>query len=254
MTEMERDRRWERGEGYNRYITSELSSFRKQAWKKQIGKHFKEGMSLEVLDVGTGPGFFACILSEEGHRITGIDKSEGMLECARENAKKLQVSPTFMQMDLNRLSFEDACFDAIVMRNVTWTLEHPEEVYAVFKRVLRPGGMLLIYDANWHMQFFDPEIRSRVLAREQHHFEKYGVREVVSGEDLEYFGLLPLSNTLRPQWDVEALKRLGLCVETEEDIGRFVYEPWEKDLYAESPLFEICAVKQTEDRERKVQR
>jgi hypothetical protein len=84
----------------------------------------------------------------------------------------------------------------------------------------------------------------RVRAREQRHFEKYGKREVVASDDsLEYFRDLPLSNIIRPQGDVTTLTRLGFHVSTEEDIGRTVYEAWEKELYGESPLFEICAIK-----------
>jgi 2-polyprenyl-3-methyl-5-hydroxy-6-metoxy-1,4-benzoquinol methylase len=90
MNKSERDERWADGEGYNRYIAGELSSFRKDAWKKQICTHFSDRKGLDILDVGAGPGFFSCILSEEGHRLTGIDASEGMLACAREYAEKLK--------------------------------------------------------------------------------------------------------------------------------------------------------------------
>lgn len=69
-------------------------------------------------------------------------------------------------------------FDVIISRNVTWTMEHPEEVYTQFKRVLKPGGRLPIYDANWHMHYYDDEMMKRVCARERRHFEKYGSREV----------------------------------------------------------------------------
>ena len=105
MDKEERARRWSNGEGYDRYIRSELASFRKEAWKRQICAHFEQGSSLKILDVGTGPGFFACILSEEGHAVTGIDSSEGMLACAGANAEKLGVRPTFLHMDLNAMSF-----------------------------------------------------------------------------------------------------------------------------------------------------
>lgn len=37
---------------------------------------------------------------------------------------------------------------------------------------------------------------------------------------------------------------LRMNVEIQRDIGRFVYGDWEKELYAESPLFEICARKE----------
>ncbi len=244
MPETKRDKKWADGESYNLYITKEFASFRKEAWKQQLGRHFLKGVSLDILDAGTGPGFFACILAEEGHNVTAIDKSEGMLACAEANAKQLGVEPRFMKMDVNNLDFEDDSFDVIVSRNVTWTLEYPEEVYTQFKRVLKPGGKLLIYDANWHSHFFDEEKMERVRAQERRHFEKYGFHEVVTDNDTNYFMDLPLSNTSRPQWDRETLGSLGFAVEIEEDTGRMVYEEWEKELYGESPLFEVCAIKQ----------
>lgn len=242
---MERAKRWDSGEAYNRYITSELNSFRKEAWKEQICSHFKGAKGLHILDVGTGPGFFACILSEEGHCITAIDNSAGMLEHAAANAAVLGVCPTFMQMDVNQLEFKDDSFDVIVSRNVTWTLEKPEQVYAELKRILKPGGKLLIYDANWHLHFYDEKLMRRVREREQRHLERYGTAEIVAENDMEYYNSAPLTRIIRPKWDVNILKnRLGMKVSVQEDIGKNVYEVWEKELYAESPLFEICAEKQ----------
>ena len=48
MNKEERDRRWASGEGDNRYISSELDSFRKNAWKFQIGKHLNGREGLEI--------------------------------------------------------------------------------------------------------------------------------------------------------------------------------------------------------------
>ena len=243
MDRIERDKRWENGDGYNCYISSEFASFRKEAWKKQLLQHFDGKKNRKVLDIGTGPGFFACILSEEGQQVTAIDRSEGMLSHARNNAKHLGVNPEFLAMDVNQLEFEEESFDVIVSRNVTWTLEHPEKVYTEWKRLLKPGGKILIYDANWQLQFFDPELRKRVLAREKAYKEKYGREEIVSRGDMEYYATAPLTSIYRPDWDEKTLKNLGMEVHITEDIGRWLYEEWEKELYAESPLFEICAVK-----------
>lgn len=246
MEAVERAKRWSNVDGYNKYITSELNSFRKDAWKKQVGTHLdKENM--DILDVGTGPGFFACILSEEGHHVTGIDASEGMLAHAEENAKLLGVHPVFHKMDVNNLEFKDESFDLVISRNVTWTLEHPEKVYSEFKRVLKPRGKILIYDANWHMHFFNEELMVKVRKREEDYFKKYGRREIISNGDMEYLKSAPLTSTVRPDWDVKVLTDLGMDVTVATDIGRFVYEGWEKDLYAESPLFEICAVKKARE-------
>lgn len=244
MEKQERDKRWEDGTGYDRYIRSELDSFRKAAWKHQIGQHFAAEKALEILDAGTGPGFFACILSEERHHVTGIDTSENMLACAEKNARALGVQPVLLKMDLNELTFPDESFDAVVLRNVSWTLQYPERVYAEFKRLLRPGGTLLVYDANWQMHWFDEELLEKVRAREKRHYEKYGRVEVVSIGDMEYYRTAPLTRTRRPQWDQKTLTELGFAVTITEDVGRFVYEEWEKELYGESPLFEVCAIKQ----------
>jgi len=222
---------------------AELESFRKAAWKQQILQHFDGKDAIKALDVGTGPGFFACILSEEGLEVTAIDQSESMLQVARENARKLGVSPSFLRMNVNRLDFPDESFDLIVSRNVTWTLQYPEKVYTSFKRVLKPGGTLLIYDANWHAHLYDPALMKKVRAREEAHFRKYGTREIVTEDDPEFLATCPMTRTQRPEWDDRVLTDLGMTVEIQRDIGRFVYGDWEKELYAESPLFEICAKK-----------
>lgn len=239
---------WGDGEDYDVYITSELNSFRKGAWKNQILKHFKNKSNLNILDVGTGPGFFATILSEEGHNVTAIDYSENMLNCARKNAEKLGVTPNFIKMDINDLDFEnksfvDSSFDVIVTRNVTWTLEFPEKVYYNLKRILKKGGKLLVYDANWHLHFFDNDICERVMEREYDYFKTYGTREVVAINNQDFFKTAPLTSIHRPTWDRDMLIKLGFNVNINDDIGQFVYEEWEQNLYGESPLFEVCAIK-----------
>jgi len=58
---------WEKGEAYNDYVIHELEDNRKQAWKERIKSHFDNKDPMKILDVGCGPGFFSCILSEEGY-------------------------------------------------------------------------------------------------------------------------------------------------------------------------------------------
>ena len=243
---------WVTGDKYNGFITKELNSFRKEAWKKQLSRHLPDP-KMKILDVGTGPGFFACILSELGHDVTGIDASEGMLSHAADNAKKLGVEPNLVKMDVNELTFEDDSFDAIVTRNVTWTLMHPNEVYAEFKRILKPGGKLLIYDANWFIHLFDEEKLKRVNKLNDDYIAKYGADDYVSGNEPRTVmrhedKKRPLADIERPAWDIGVLEHLGMDVTVQEDVGRDVYEEWEKTLYAESPLFEVCAVKKEREK------
>ncbi|MCI5863076.1 MAG: class I SAM-dependent methyltransferase [Lachnospiraceae bacterium] len=250
MKDEERASRWADGSSYNEYILEEFSSFRKQAWKDRINKkiYFK-GSGLDILDIGTGPGFFSCILSEEGHNVTGIDQSPGMLECAEENAERLNVRPKFIKADINEIDtrFPRESFDVIISRNVTWTLEHPKEVYKKMKELLRPGGIILIYDANWFKHNFDEELKKKVERLEKEHFEKYGVERKVTKADYEYYDTAPLTKEDRPNWDINVLKGMNMNVSVEYDIGRYVYEDWEKELYRESPMFEIAAIKLSSD-------
>ena len=52
-----------------------------------------------------------------------------------------------------RFGSADNTFDMIVSRNVTWNLEHPDRAYYEWMRVLKPGGVLLNFDANWYHHF-----------------------------------------------------------------------------------------------------
>lgn len=236
---------WGDGESYNRYIIAELKSFRKDAWKKQLIKNFSRNKDLKILDVGTGPGFFACILKEEGYDVTAIDYSDAMIVCAKNNAKNLGISNSidFKKMDINNLTFKDEQFDVIISRNVTWTLEYPEKIYADFRRILKKNGIILIYDANWHLHFFDKKMLKRVEKREEQYYEKYGRKEVVAIKNLDFLETAPLTKCERPSWDKTTLEKLEFEVSIDYDITENVYELWEKELYAESPLFEICARK-----------
>ena len=104
---------------------------------------------LDLLDVGTGSGQVAMILAELGHRVTGIDLSEGMLERARHHAAALPNPPVIQRGDAVAPDFEPANFDAITSRYVMWTLREPAQAVANWARLLRPGGLIAAVDSAW---------------------------------------------------------------------------------------------------------
>ncbi len=235
---------WENGSSYDEYVSEELKDFRKEAWKKQIRIHLPLGKHLTVLDVGCGPGFFACILSEEGYNVTGIDRSADMLNYADMNTKVLGLSPKFIQMDANNLEFDDNTFDLIISRNVTWTFDEPIRAYKQFYRKLKTGGRLLIYDANWHIPFYYPDMLEKVRENEKRYYERFGEEFKVYDDDKGIFENLPLSNTWRPEWDINALAEIGFKdIHADKNIGGKLYTDWELELYSVTPLFEISALK-----------
>lgn len=238
---------WYDPKGYDSYVQGEFQSFRKQAWKDVLGEHLEKDAQFEILDLGTGPGFFACILSEMGHHVTGIDGSPGMLQAAEKNAKMLGVNPKFIHMNYNELTFTENSFDVIVCRNVTWTMGNPEKNYEDLMKLLKPGGIFLIYDSNWYHHYLDPEMDKKVLQIEEEHERIYGLHRDIAGhidaDTLEFIATHPMVLHDRPVWDKEILEKLDAEVTWKQDLAEVVYTDWEKHLYQLHPLFEICARK-----------
>ncbi|MFR3030451.1 MAG: class I SAM-dependent methyltransferase [Blautia sp.] len=114
---------------YSRGIRQELESPQRMAWKKIILENAPAKSSLEILDVGTGPGFFPIILGEEGHKVTGIDITENMISCARKNVREHGQQADLRTMDCQELEFPDESFDLVLCRNITWTLDDPGKAY-----------------------------------------------------------------------------------------------------------------------------
>jgi SAM-dependent methyltransferase len=103
----------------------------------------------DVLDVGTGSGHVARLLSSLGHRVTGIDLSPGMLEIAARHAAGDPAPPRFQLGDAVDPDLPPGSYDAVVGRYVMWTLRDPEAAVASWVRLLRPGGVVAMADSTW---------------------------------------------------------------------------------------------------------
>ena len=111
-----------RAPGYSDVNRAELCTAQRKVWSQaldaRIQLHFegRRRKDIHVLDVGTGPGFFAILLAELGYRVTAVDYTSAMLEQARRNAGRLAEKITFQQMNAEELSFPDGSFDGIVAK------------------------------------------------------------------------------------------------------------------------------------------
>ncbi|MGE0470186.1 MAG: methyltransferase domain-containing protein [Nitrospira sp.] len=102
-----------------------------------------------VLDVGTGTGIVAlraaATMGPLG-KVVGIDLSDGMLEIARQNAKKQGLADQleFRQMDAESLDCPDRSFDAVLSLFALRHFPHPDTALKEMHRVLCPGGRLVL--------------------------------------------------------------------------------------------------------------
>ena len=241
-----------RAASYSEVNQLELSTRQRQKWSDclhaEIARQFPERTpeSLRVLEVGTGPGFFAILLCELGYDVTAIDLTPAMLEEAKKNAGELAGEICWMEMNAEALDFADESFDAVVSRNLTWNLPHPERAYAEWTRVLKPGGLLLNFDANWYAYLFDGEAQA-AYERDRANSAEQGVWDQNVGENFDVMEdiarRVPLSNIRRPAWDLTLLRGLGLHAEVDEQIWQRVWSEEEKLNFSSTPLFLIRAVK-----------
>jgi len=104
--------------------------------------HIRSG---RALDVGTGTGRYAGILRGLGHEVHGIDVSARMLERAAEH---LGTSTGLEVADLRSAPFPASSFDLVTCCRVLSHVEHLDVALAELRRLVRPGGCIVITDVH----------------------------------------------------------------------------------------------------------
>ena len=103
-----------------------------------------------ILDVGCGPGELLLSLLVKGYDAVGIDISAGMVD---EAARTIRHNgfPDFSGAsvgDIEKLSFDDGEFDVVVASGVIEYQKDDRDALSEMKRVLRPGGYLILNVTN----------------------------------------------------------------------------------------------------------
>lgn len=232
-----------RSESFLSQRRAELHSDMAKKWLeeiyKQIGdkKETGEEKPRKILDVGCGTGFFTVLLAKQGYDVIGTDLTPEMVEKSRTLAKEEQAGCEFLQMDAEKLEFPDETFDMVISRNLTWTLPDVEHAYKEWIRVLKKGGILLNFDANYGMSDFADTSN---LPKSHAH---YTVGDEMMRECEEIKRQLPISSYSRPAWDLETLGKMKL-EEFAIDLGISSRIYIKKDeFYNPTPMFMLRAIK-----------
>ena len=130
-------------------LINDLQSFGlHRLWKRRLVRLSGVRPGARALDVCCGTGDVAFALARAGAETTGLDFSAAMLLVARQRADRDAAGnpPRFLQGDALHLPFEDASFETVTISYGLRNLADLDGGLRELKRVLRPGGRLLILD------------------------------------------------------------------------------------------------------------
>ena len=160
----------------NRFLSAGIDV----GWRKKAIKQLLSLQPKKILDVATGTGDFAITGYEilKPDKIIGIDISDGMLDIGRKKILKagLQNHIELLNGDSEAILFDDNSFDAVTVAFGVRNFEHLENGLSEIKRVLRPGGKLIVLECtkpslpvikqlyHFYMKFITPKI-GKIIAK-----------------------------------------------------------------------------------------
>ncbi|HEV2832503.1 MAG TPA: bifunctional demethylmenaquinone methyltransferase/2-methoxy-6-polyprenyl-1,4-benzoquinol methylase UbiE [Hanamia sp.] len=160
----------------NRFLSAGIDV----GWRKKAIRLLLPLQPKKILDVATGTGDFAITGYEilKPDKITGIDISDGMLDIGRKKILKagLQNHIELLNGDSEAILFDDNSFDAVTVAFGVRNFEHLENGLSEIKRVLRPGGKLIVLECtkpsmpvikqvyHFYMKFITPKI-GKIIAK-----------------------------------------------------------------------------------------
>jgi SAM-dependent methyltransferase len=107
----------------------------------------------DVLEVGCGSGHGLGYIATRARRVVAGDYTHRLLKIAGE-----RYGSTFplVRLDAEGLPFASSCFDVVVLHEAIYYLQSPERFVSEARRVLRPGGRLIVSTVNREWDDFNP--------------------------------------------------------------------------------------------------
>ena len=200
-----------------------------------------------VLDVGSGPGLLAqemAVAVGAGGRVQGVDVSASMLAIAGRRRGEPGAAPIALaEADATALPFPDRSFDVVVSTQVYEYVADIPAALAEARRVLAPGGRLLILDTDWDSVVWrsdDDERMARVLSAWDEHLAHRSLPRALpellsaGGFRLERAAASPLLNVGydRDTYSAGLLELVAAFVAGRRGVDADEADAWARDLRA----------------------
>lgn len=146
---------------------------------------------LRILDVGCATGRLLARLAAAGATdLYGTDLAPGILDVAREKLAGLDVELQVADAE-DVLPWDDCTFDAVTLTGVLHHFYRPRDALAEMRRVLRPGGRLLVIDPGFFpplRQIFNLALRVKPHAGDCRFHSRGGAARLVGESGFEVTG------------------------------------------------------------------
>jgi SAM-dependent methyltransferase len=105
---------------------------------------YTQARGARVLDVGCGHGYVLAHYAKSGAEVHGLDLTERALDVSRRRFEWAGLSGRFTRTDGDQIPYPDAHFDIACSMGVLHHIADPRPMLSEMRRVLRPGGKLIL--------------------------------------------------------------------------------------------------------------
>jgi len=156
----------------------------------------------KVMDAGAGSGNVAVFMARRGLNVTAIDITPIHLAEAKKTVRDngLDDRIAVQYGDYHDLSsFADASFDGIYTMETFVHADDPPKVLKNFYRLLKPGGVLVLHEADVNR---DSDLLQKVLRLSHcpNTLEQGGYEKLLTKAGFKNFSLEDLSENVLPMW------------------------------------------------------
>jgi ubiquinone/menaquinone biosynthesis C-methylase UbiE len=177
---------------------------------------FRELADKDVLEIGTGLGTHAQLLSPYCKSFTGIDLTETGSASTRHRLQLFGLTGRILQMDAEDMQFEPNSFDYIWSWGVIHHSADTRRVLTEMKRVLRSGGRVtvMVYHRTWWAYYFSALLHGAFRGQLKSYQNLHRMAQAATdGAIARYYTPKEWREVSRGLFEVESVKVYGLKAE-----------------------------------------